>query len=139
MNAAPNVFYVSRRWPGAGLLLLRLTTGAVLITQSADYFAETHEVGFSGVGLALVASVVGLALLVGFLTRSVAFAAATIAFLGVLSWLPVGIGPLLTRTTAELSAVVAIAVICLGPGAHSVDARMFGGREIVILPGSPKA
>jgi uncharacterized membrane protein YphA (DoxX/SURF4 family) len=127
-------------WPGAGLLLLRLATATVLITQSAGYFGDKHEVGFSGVALALVASAVGLALLIGFLTRVVAFAAAIVAILGVLSWLPrVGIGPLLTRTTAELCAVVAIAVICLGPGVHSVDARMFGRREIVIPPSSPKS
>ena len=126
-------------WPGAGLLLLRLATGAVLITQSAAYFGEKQQVGLSGAALALVVSVVGLALLVGFLTRFVAFAAAVVAILGVLSWLPVDIGPLLTRTTAELYAVVAIAVICLGPGSHSVDARMFGRREIVIPPGSPKS
>jgi hypothetical protein len=35
-------------------------------------------------------------------------------------------------TTAFLFALIAIAVICLGPGAYSLDARLFGRREIII-------
>jgi hypothetical protein len=34
--------------------------------------------------------------------------------------------------TTALSAVIALAVICLGPGALSLDARLFGRREIII-------
>jgi hypothetical protein len=36
--------------------------------------------------------------------------------------------------TAVLSAVIAVAVICLGAGALSLDARLFGRREIIIPP-----
>lgn len=30
--------------------------------------------------------------------------------------------------------VVSSAVVCLGPGAYSIDARLFGRREIIIPP-----
>jgi|SRR5262249_15001905 len=126
-------------WPGAGLLLLRLATGAVFITQSVAYFGDKRGVGFSGVALAAVGIAIGFSLLIGFLTRFVAFAAATIGIVSVFSWLPVsGVGPLVTPMTAGLCAVIAIAVICLGPGAMSLDARLFGRREIVIPPSSPR-
>jgi len=126
-------------WPGAGLLLLRLATGAILIAQSAAYLGDKHELGSLGVVLAGGLSAVGFALLIGFLTRFVAFAASIVAIVGVFSWLPgSGFGPLLTQTTAGLSAVITVAVVCLGPGALSLDARLFGRREIVIPPSSPK-
>lgn len=126
-------------WPGAGLLLLRLATGAVLIAQSFAYFGDKRGLGFSGVTLAAIVIAAGFSLLIGFLTRFVAFAAATIGVVGVFSWLPgSGVGPLVTPTTAGLSVVIAVAVICLGPGALSLDARLFGRREIVIPPSSPR-
>jgi uncharacterized membrane protein YphA (DoxX/SURF4 family) len=123
-------------WPGAGLLLLRLATGAVLIAQSFAYFGDKRGLGISAVALAAVVIAVGFSLLIGFLTRFVAFAAATI---GVFCWLAGSrVGPLVTPTTAGLSVVIAAAVICLGPGALSLDARLFGRREIVIPPSSPR-
>jgi uncharacterized membrane protein YphA (DoxX/SURF4 family) len=120
-------------WPGTGLLLLRLATGVVLITQSVAYFGDKHELGFAGVALAALVSAVGCSLLIGFLTRFVAFAAAGVGIVGIFSWLPASTtGPLVTPTTAALCAVIAVAVLCLGPGALSLDARLFGRREIVI-------
>lgn len=125
-------------WPGAGLLLLRLATGAVLIAQSFAYW-DKRGVGFSAVALAALVIAIGISLLIGFLTRFVAFVAATIGVVAGFSWLPGSAsGPLVTPTTAGLSAAIAIAVICLGPGALSLDARLFGRREIVIPPSSPR-
>ena len=80
-----------------------------------------------------MAIVVGLLLLIGFLTRFAALAAGVIGVSSILSWLPrSNVGPLETPTIASLSAVIAAAVICLGAGALSLDARMFGHREIII-------
>jgi hypothetical protein len=58
----------------------------------------------------------------------------------VFSWFP----PSLTlelfeaKLTAALATVIAVALICLGPGAFSLDARLFGRREIIIPSASPK-
>jgi uncharacterized membrane protein YphA (DoxX/SURF4 family) len=126
-------------WPGAGLLLLRLATGAILIAQSFAYFGDKHEPGFAGVALAALVTAVGFALLMGFMTRVVALAAAIVAAGAALTWFPKStIGPFVTPATAALAAVIAVAVICLGPGALSLDARLFGRREIVIPPSPPR-
>ncbi len=54
-----------------------------------------------------------------------------------LSWFPrSGVGVLEGHTAAALAMVIAAAVVCLGPGAFSLDARLFGWREI-ILPDQP--
>ena len=125
-------------WAGAGLLLLRVATGAVVITQGVSYLSIRREPGFSGLAFFAVAGGVAVLLLIGFLTRFVALAAAMAGGMGVFSWFPVFNGSVVTPTVAALSAVIALAVMCLGPGALSLDARLFGRREIVIPPSSPK-
>lgn len=126
-------------WPGTGLLLLRLAMGMLLISQSLAYFRDKLELGISEVAIAAIVTLLGFSLLVGFLTRFVALAASIIEVVGIFSWLPVpSVGPLVTPTTAALSAVIALAVTCLGAGAMSLDARLFGRREIVIPPSSPR-
>ena len=130
-------------WPAAALLLLRAAAGLVLIIQGASFFGSKHESGFPFLGVALLTITVGALLLIGFLTRF-AGALAVLAVVGsMFLWLPapsVGLfetglfetGLLETRIIAGLVVVIAVAVVCLGPGAFSVDARLFGRREIII-------
>jgi len=81
-----------------------------------------------------------LLLLIGFLTRFVAFAAAVVGMVGVFSWMPQSQpSPLVTPLTASLCAVIAVAIMCMGAGVFSLDARLFGRREIVIPPSSQKS
>jgi uncharacterized membrane protein YphA (DoxX/SURF4 family) len=126
-------------WPGAGLLLLRIAAGAVLIIQGIAYFADRNELGFLVLAVASVMIAVGLLLLTGLLTRLVAIAAAIVGVSGVSPWFPkVSTDPFVSPTTATLFAAIAVAVICLGPGAFSLDARLFGRREIIIPARSAK-
>jgi len=126
-------------WPGAGLLLLRLATGSVVIIQGISYFADRHEIGISGLAILLVAGAVGFLLLIGFLTRFVALAAAVVGIAGIFSWLPISQpSAVVTPMTAALYAVIAVAIVFMGAGAFSLDARLFGRREIVIPPSSQK-
>jgi hypothetical protein len=37
-----------------------------------------------------------------------------------------------TRLATTLATSIAVAILCLGPGAFSIDARLFGRREIII-------
>lgn len=87
-------------------------------------------------GLAAVAS--GVALLVGFLTP-VAGGLVTLGQICLaLSWLPLlPANPFEAKLVTVFVAVVSIAIILLGPGALSLDARLFGRREIII-PRSPQ-
>lgn len=121
------------RWPGAGLLLLRLACGAVLMIQGAAFFDEKGHPGFFIFVLVSLMSAVGLLLVIGFLTRYVALVGVLASVACASSWLPgSGYGPLAIPMTAALSTVIALAVTCMGPGAMSLDARLFGRREIII-------
>jgi uncharacterized membrane protein YphA (DoxX/SURF4 family) len=83
-----------------------------------------------------LAIAVGAAIFVGFLTPA-ASAAATVGYL------MMGVSPsLMTEANHHLSALTAFnlaaisaALALLGPGAFSLDARLFGRREIIIPEG----
>jgi putative oxidoreductase len=114
-------------WPGGGLLLLRLLTGVALIHFGTASLRE--EPPLATVVLQSIGVGAGILLLVGLWTP-VAGALATIvtvwiAFSRYFShsgdpWIPI--------TQAALGAVLAM----VGPGAWSVDARLFGRKHIDI-------
>ena len=87
---------------------------------------------------ASLAAVSGGALVLGLWTP-LAAAAAGILTIGVaFSWLPAPVPNLSGGALpAFLVVMMAAAIICLGPGALSLDARMFGRRE-VIIPRTPR-
>jgi hypothetical protein len=87
-------------------------------------------------GLIVIAS--GLSLLIGFLTP-VAGVLTALATIGIArSWVPLATSNLFTTPLpAFLVVVIAAAITLLGPGAFSVDRRLFGRREIII-PHSPR-
>jgi uncharacterized membrane protein YphA (DoxX/SURF4 family) len=119
-------------WPGAGLLLLRAAAGVGLIVQGVAYFGNEQRRGMPFVGIAALMFAVGALLLIGCLTRYVAVVAAA-AWVGIFPLFPgPNVGLFETRMTATFALVIAVAVVCLGPGAFSVDARLFGRREIII-------
>ena len=119
--------------PGAGLLLLRLAVGVTAASLGAQFLARAPDPSLVEWALAGSAIVSGISLVVGLLTPA-AGAVLVLEGLGIaLSRFPAVLpiahcGPL----APWLFVAIASACLLLGPGAYSVDARLFGRREIVI-------
>lgn len=112
----------ARGWPGVGLLLLRVDAGSSLIARSILVLGNTPTFGIGF--FQLLIATVGLLLIAGL-------------------WTPVGAAVMvllqLWRIISRhgdpsdiLLCVLALAIALLGPGAWSVDARLFGWKRIEI-------
>jgi uncharacterized membrane protein YphA (DoxX/SURF4 family) len=122
---------------GFGLLLLRGAIGVVAIFDGITALAmSSHPATELAGGLAIL---VGVALLIGLFTP-VASGLAALAAVGLsISWLSLpATDPFESKPLTVLVAIVAVAVALLGPGALSLDARLFGRREIII-PRTPRS
>ena len=117
-------------WPGLGLLLLRALAGVTLIAQILSYVGSTKLSVLSLVVTALVL-IIASCLLVGFMTPI----AATVIGVGAIALAASHVFE--TNQTSLNLIVLPIAIALLGPGAFSIDARMFGRREILI-PNTPR-
>ncbi len=124
-------------WPGVGLLLLRIAMGGALILLGAAYCADPQRAPAWSWAAGALAAASGVSLLVGFLTPIAGAAASLIGVGFALRW-PSQATPIVfdARLVAVLVTVLALAVALLGPGALSLDARLFGRREITIPQGS---
>jgi uncharacterized membrane protein YphA (DoxX/SURF4 family) len=115
--------------PGVGLLLLRAVAALTAIGYAVARLSDppTRTLDMLSAALSIASS---LALLVGLFTAGSAVLLA-VAF----AWLsfPLHAGALPHYLPAALLTIAdAVAISLLGPGAFSVDARLFGPREIVI-------
>ena len=119
-------------WPGLGLVLIRLAVALSAIVQGISTFvgSSAQLLGWT-IGSAEI--LVGAALLIGFLTPIAGgFASLVNLAIGV-SWFMTPGRYAHERTVAAFYLLVmSIAITALGPGAFSLDARMFGRREIII-------
>jgi uncharacterized membrane protein YphA (DoxX/SURF4 family) len=121
-------------WPGVGLFLLRAAIGLVAVIQGVFYLS-TDARSTLGVWLGLLGLAVGTALLAGFLTPVAGVVVALEALGAALSVLPVPAPNLLdAKLSLIFAAIITVAIVFLGPGAFSMDARLFGRREIIIPP-----
>jgi len=108
-------------WPGRGLLLLRLVIGFFLIHDGVVRLMGPSQ--RESIALQVIAAIAAIFLIIGL-------------------WTPIA-GVLVTLTefcialrgidqmrSAILLATIAIAIAILGPGAHSIDAILFGRKRL---------
>ena len=110
----------------------------MLLVQSAYYLSDSgSSAGAWFVGAAGL--IAGLLLLVGFLTPLAGLVVALCALGIELSLIPNCTKTLFPSLVPAILALTnLLAIMVLGPGAFSVDARLFGRREIIIPPTPPR-
>jgi uncharacterized membrane protein YphA (DoxX/SURF4 family) len=115
-----------------GLLLLRVAVGVSLGFQGLAYL-RVDDGPWATVILGLLMILTGALLLIGFLTPVACILTQLISTAVALSFLPSTMFDLPDgRPTTLFLFVMAVAILLLGPGAFSMDARWFGRREVVI-------
>jgi len=109
--------------PGAGLLLMRLVAGGVLVARAA--MALLAGLGLGAAALQAFILVIGVLLIAGLWTPVAAVLAAAIA-----AW--DGFSNPGAAGFDGLLATLGVALALLGPGAWSIDARLFGWKRVEI-------
>ena len=118
---------------GIGLLLPRAVLAFSLLIQGGYYLGGA--VGAPSWIMGLSAFACGALLLLGLLTPVAAALAGLVAIGVAISLLPVCAPTLFSSKPAIVFAgTMLVELILLGPGAYSLDARVFGRREIIIPP-----
>jgi putative oxidoreductase len=110
-------------WPGRGLLVLRLTAGSLLVHDGiGELLRKPTFVGSVQQTLLITA---GVFLLVGFCTPVTGISVVALQI-----WIVASHTSVLRNCI--VSAVLGAAMTMLGPGIHSIDARLFGRKRIDI-------
>ena len=116
--------------PGIGLLLLRIAAAGVFASNL------THRFNFSSSALywfvVSVIALISLGLLLGFLTVVLTIIACVAAVANIF------LADQPTDVVYILRILMSAALFFLGPGAYSVDARLFGLRVTVVPPRKDK-
>jgi uncharacterized membrane protein YphA (DoxX/SURF4 family) len=108
---------------GVGLFVLRAVVAATAVVDAVSYLPTGSRLMAGG-----IAAVLGLCLLVGFLTPYCAAAVCVLEFAIIIA--TDGSDGFHGGASALIAAVAGV----LGPGAYSLDSRLFGRRMLTIPP-----
>lgn len=125
--------------PGFGLLLLRATAAVALLCYGMVHLITGQDTKVALLVVALLSFTGGLLLLFGLFNWLACSLSALISLGTILALIP---APVLNGASGKFcalfTAIIAIALLCLGPGAYSLDALRHGRREIII-PARPRS
>jgi putative oxidoreductase len=113
----------ARGWPGVGLLVLRVAAGSSLIARAILVLGNTLTFGTGF--FQLFTATTGLLLIIGLWTPVVATVMVLLELWRIISRNG-------DPASDILLCALAFAIALLGPGAWSVDARLFGWKRIEI-------
>ena len=120
-------------YPGFALLLLRLVVGGAASSQAWLLMIANHGTVNMSVVVALLAFVIGVALIIGLMTPIASVLLAAGALFLTLESSILGHLLLFESGMARLEFIVmSVALTFLGPGTLSLDARLYGRREIEV-------
>jgi putative oxidoreductase len=123
-------------WAGVGLLVLRTALGVPLLVEGAALLVDWRGTASLPILVALISVAAGAALQLGYSVGRGAIAGAVAVIAVHFFSLHGKLNLFSSRIACFLAMSIAIALVLLGPGAFSIDARRFGRREIVIPPRS---
>jgi len=116
---------------------MRALVGIMVSARGILYLVHDSNRTFAMLSACLMLAGCGACLLAGFLTPVVSIAVVSLCLTMTLSRVPIVAGNSADGTLAFFELIVmAAAIALLGPGAFSVDACLFGRREIMIPPTS---
>ena len=109
------------RWPGLGLLIIRLTQGSTIVQDALHALGRTN--GTFGLAASIAELACGVLLIGGLWTPVVA---------GVTSLMEFALAAASSDGPSAhlVPGILDLAIVMLGPGAWSIDARLFGRRRI---------
>lgn len=123
-------------WPGVALVILRIAVALNAVAQGVCALMGSSRTMTSVWTLGLLAIIAGVVLLAGFATPIVGGALTLGYFIeSVAFFFASDASKHASALTALYIAAMSFALVLLGPGAISVDARLFGRQEIIIPDG----
>jgi uncharacterized membrane protein YphA (DoxX/SURF4 family) len=118
-------------------LLLRAAAGATIATQGVILLFSYSNLSVTALAAGVLLTLTGVFIVIGFLTPIVsplaALECATTLVWSTLPWGLLGSSWVVFRLMAMF-----VAIALIGPGSFSVDAHIFGWREIVIPSPTPR-
>lgn len=117
--------------------MLRTALGVPLLVEGAALLADRRDTTSPLIVVALISVAAGVALQFGYYVgRAGTAGGVSVIAVHFLSLHGEHLNLFSSRIACFLAISIAIALVFLGPGAFSIDARRFGRREIVIPPRS---